>query len=143
MMISSFTRTKCNKPDVVSSTAIVQQKRIRILVVIFSNFEVEDGSGHTPIVFESHLFTCMLYSFRLPNFFWIAEMSSVIVFLLRSRRNNWMVYTHCYMICVDRYIFCCYNYWQRLICVFTFHLIDDSHTVKITENKLVILAENL
>lgn len=111
------------------NSAMIQQRRIKILVIIFSNFEVDDGSGHTPIVFESHLFSCMLYSFRLPNFFWIAVMSSAIVFPQWSCRNDWMVYIWCTddmrrLICIP----CCHNNacWQRLIRMFMFQFVDNT-----------------
>lgn len=108
-----------------TNRAMIQQRKIKIFVIIFSNFEVEDESGHTPIVFESHLFSCMLYSFRLPNFFWIAVISSAIVFPQRSCRNDWMVYIWC-TDDMRRSILCYHNCWQRLIRMFTFQFVDNT-----------------
>ena len=112
-----------------TNSAMIQQRKIKIFVIIFSNFVVDDGSGHTPIVFESHLFSCMLYSFRLPNFFWIAVISSAIVFPQRSCRNDWMVYTWCTDDMRRSIRIPCYHNntcWQRLIRMFTFQFVDNT-----------------
>lgn len=62
-----------------------QQVKIKIFeTILFENFSflIEGERSYVPIGFKNNRFSCVLYSLRLSNFFFIMRLSDMVIYML-------------------------------------------------------------